>query len=176
METEAARSRTTVNFNRQQAAAGVAIWSRKDLARHQDKVAGVAAIGMFVISLVGTILWSGGGWSAFLAWQGINWPGVGFAFVYQAAFTYVQYVFCDDGWTFRGGLFTVQKATYFTALLASTLGSLLGYMPLAHPWAQNLLTVQGVPYGLARVLAFFVIIAVAVIIDVLPERMLTKGD
>lgn len=142
------------------------IVSRATLARRQPMIQRLLALLIFGVSLVGALLWGGGGAERWLALSPL-WIGVIATFVVQAICTGVQWVFCSDWY----------NPYYLIALGVSTLTTVLGYWPLTHgalsAMIEQMAGEAAVGYY-AGWIAGAVITLAAILTDILPEKILTS--
>ncbi len=105
-----------------------AIVSRASLAKQQPMVKRGLAFGLFGASVVGSLLWGGGGLAAWLAMHP-NTGEVLAAIAAQVVCSAVQWVWCHDGW----------NPYYLAALAVSSGTTTLGFWPLVHPSLTRML-------------------------------------
>jgi len=141
-----------------------AIFSRSALARRQPTVMRGLALGLFGVSLSGSVIWGGGGLAAWLSLTP-NVPGLLATLAAQAVCSGVQWVFAHDPW----------NPYYLAALAVSSATTTLGFWPLVHPGLSSVIQSQGGAvwtfYG--PYIAGVLIILGAIIADIYPERVLT---
>jgi hypothetical protein len=142
-----------------------ALLRREQLRNYRGLMRRSLALALFGVSLAGALIWGGGGLDAWWAWTP-NPMGIAVAVAIQAVATGVQWVFGGNDW---------WNPLYLGAVGASSATSILGYWPLAHPWATALLVgVAGesmVGYYSPWIVGA-AIIAALIAADVLPERVL----
>lgn len=141
--------------------------SRAALARQQPVVQRLIAFTVMAVSFAGAVLWGGGGAERWLTLTP-NWAGAGAAFLVQAGCTYVQWTHCDDSW----------NPWYLLALAVSTTTTVLGFWPLTHPALSGMVQSFAEPSPYAAFygpwVAGLLIVLVAGVLDVLPEKILTR--
>jgi len=145
-------------------APGSALWSRRQLARQRPLIERGLAIGLLLVSFVGSGLFGGG----VEAWRSAqpNLIGVLVALTIQAVLSYGQYIYADS-----------PGLVYGVLILVSTALTLAGYWPLVHPWLSAVLTsavAGGAAEPYAPWLAGALLILVAGLVDVAPERILVR--
>jgi len=145
-----------------------ALFQRGMFHNQQHGVRRFLAVLLALLSLVGALIWGGGGVDAWRQLAPVWWGVVG-ALLFQGLFTYGQWVFGGPGW---------WNPLYLICWGASTLMTVLGYWPLVHRWvAAQLLALAG--GNATSVLGYYapwlaggIIIIVAALLDWLPEQTL----
>ena len=122
---------------------------------------------ILLASVAGAVLWGGGGVSSWQALTPLSW-GAAAALVVQIGCTSIQWTFCADWW----------NPFYLGALFFSTATTMLGYWPLVHVPLTAAIVTQAGAASFAGYYASFVagllILAFALILDILPEKVLTQ--
>ena len=142
-----------------------AIISRTALSSHQPMITRALAGSLWGVSLVGGLLWAGGGVPPWLA-LAPNWWGVGAALACQLVCSCVQWVWCHDGW----------NPYYLLALAVSSTTTALGYWPILHPPLATVIAAQdgAVWHQGGSYIAGTLIVIGAIIADIYPEKVLTN--
>ncbi len=141
-----------------------AIVSRTHLSAHQGVIQRALAVGVWGVSLTGSLLWAGGGWGMWAALTP-RWPWVGAALGGQLVASALQWVFAR------------RRGPYYLLSLATSTGtSIAGYWPLVHPplaaWIQ---THDGMVWHAGGpALAGLLIVSACLFADVFPEAVLTS--
>lgn len=141
-----------------------AIFKRHELAQNQVTVERFVASALLLVSVVGSLLYGGGGVSA---WRQLapGWLGASAALALQGLCTWGQWTYADLRW---------RSAWWLLAFVLSLAMTVAGYWPLVHPWLVGLLRVCEVPETTAPAIAGGLIAFVAGVLDYLPEQILTE--
>ena len=135
-----------------------------ELAKNQPVVETALAVTILLVSVIGAVVWGGGGYSAISAGQG-NITGALSALLLQLACTWVQWTFANRVWSWP----------YVLSLAISTTTTVLGYFPIAAPvlyvWLIDRFALSATNTEWAvRVL----VAVVAALADMVPERRLVR--
>ena len=134
-----------------------ALFKRRQVTQYRSLTDRGGALLLWVVSVVGAVLWGGGGWTA---WSSLNphWPLAALALVVQLITSWFQIV----------GSARWRSVQYLAPLALSAAMTLLGYLPLIYLGLVLWFGVQAwTPWWWAANVAVFV---AAVAIDVVPER------
>jgi hypothetical protein len=142
---------------------GPALFSRRQLARHQTATERFVAFALLALSWVGILIFGGGGIDAWVALAPV-WAGFAAAAAVQGVCTRVQWVYAAARW---------RSPWWLLSFGVSTTGTLLGFWPLAHPWLSGVLQSAQVPADTAPYFAGAALIFLAGMLDYLPEQILT---
>jgi len=145
-------------------ARGAALFSRNALARQQTATERFVAFLLLLVSFIGIILFGGGGAGQWLQFAP-SWAGAVSALVVQVVCTRVQWVYAAARW---------HSPWWLIAFGVSTIGTLLGFWPLAHPALVGVLSWAQVPTASAPLVAGATLIVGAGLLDYLPEQILTS--
>lgn len=142
-----------------------AIVSRAALAKQQPTIVRALALGLWGVSLSGTLLFGGGGLGPWLTLHP-NWWGVVAALAAQVVCSTIQWVWCREEW----GVY------YLGALALSSGSTIAGYWPLIFPPLEGWITRQdgALWHTYGSYIAGALIIVCAIIADVYPEKSLTQ--
>jgi hypothetical protein len=143
---------------------GPALFSRKQLARQQTATERLIAFVLLAFSWLGVLIFGGGGLDNWLARSPL-WAGFAAALVTQAICTRVQWVYAAQRW---------RSPWWLISFGISTIGTLLGFWPLLHPWVTGVLQLAKVPAATAPIFAGVALILGAGLLDYLPEQILTE--